>query len=479
MKWSEGGLVRDTGFDSHTFNCWRTATPTATKIDNDEFGQTELAFGTAASGEVRQSITGLIPGQTYAASVWVSITGQRDASIAVEPAPLTAPLFVDKLAWKIVSSTKQQGGNRARQVLDGDPKTLWHTVEAKGTNNPFPHEITLGFGKELNLEGFAQTARDDLGNGTIKDYEVWVSLDNKKWKKATQGEFNYANGPRVEVKFQKAVQAKFFRLVAKSELKGRPFTSIAELDILVAPAKSESMAPFTTVANTVNRTALINYTDQSSKYMRNWHRLNTVFTAPAAGSVDIALRAGPGTDGATVQFDDVRLVKTGVSQPPKGAKNVVLFEDFENVDEAWGPFMYGWQGPMNTHLSEANPPYTDDTIGGQYSLKSRREDSSGMLYRTVPATLKLKPNTPYRISLNYLSDTADCFTLVAGTDGKDGEVIAAKTNMPDGSWKVRKFSTTLTTDGQEGWFIGVSKLSKEKRGTLVIDNVLIEEVKIK
>jgi len=74
---------------------------------------------------------------------------------------------------------------------------------------------------------------------------------------------------------------------------------------------------------------------------------------------------------------------------------VVLFEDFENVDEGWGPFMYGWEGPMNTHLSEANPPYTSDTISGRYSLKSRREDSPGLLYRTVPAMLKLQPGTTY------------------------------------------------------------------------------------
>jgi len=478
MKWSEGSLVHDTGFDSHSFDWWKTATPAAVTIENEaDYGQTELVFGTAAPGEVRQTVRDLIPGRTYAASVWVQIAGKRDATLAVEAgAPEPAP-FQDKQAWKIVSSTKRYAGDRPSNVLDGNPATLWHTAEAQGTTNAFPHHITIDFGRELALGGFVQTARADLGNGTIKGYEIWVSVDNKKWKKTAQGEFDYAHGTRVEVKFPKPVQAKFFKLVSTSELKGRPFSSIAELDMIIAPAtESGSLKSFATVANTVSRTALTNYTDQSSKYMRNWHRLKAVFTAPLGGRVDVVLRAGPGADGAKVRFDDVRLVKTEVSQPPRGAKNVVLFEDFENVDEGWGPFMYGWEGPMNTHLSEANPPYTSDTIGGRYSLKSRREDSPGMLYRTVPAMLKLEPGTTYRVSLDYLCDTANCFALVAGFDGDAGEKIAGKYPMPDASWKVKHFTTTFTTDAQAGWFIGVTKLDEKKPGTLVIDNVLVEKM---
>ena len=472
MQWSEGSPVRDTGFDSHSFQWWHATTPAAVIIQNDpNNGQTELVMDNAAPGEVRQGIKGLTPGQTYTASAWVSITGKRDATLAVEPGAPTAPPFMDKQSWKIISSTKSPGSDRPLRALDSDDKTAWQTV----SNTVFPHEITIGFGKELTLEGFAQTARSDLGNGTIKGYEAWTSLDNKKWMKAAQGEFSYASSARNTVKFDKPVPAKFFRLLATSELKNRPFTSIAELDMLTAPA-AVATDPLKTVANTINRTWLTNFTDASSKYMRNWHRLKATFTAPANGRVELALRAGAGIESAAVRFDDVRLVKTAISHPPKGAKNVVLFEDFENVDEGWGPFMYGWEGPMNTHLSEANPPYTDDTISGQYSLKSRKEASPGMLYRTVPALLKLQPDTTYRISLDYLCDTTDGFALVAGSDGDGREKIAFKTPMGDGSWKVRKFSTTFTTDDQADWFIGVTKLEKKKSGTIVIDNLLVEDL---
>ena len=478
MKWSEGSLVRDTGFDSHSFDWWKTVTPAAVVIENEPaYGQTELVFGAPAAGEVRQTVRDLTPGQTYAASAWVQITGKRDATIAIEGGAAEPAPFLDKQTWKIISSTKRYGGDRPSNVLDGNPATIWHTAEAQGTTNAFPHHITINFGRQLTLEGFVQTARENLGNGTIKEYEAWISTDNQKWKKVAEGEFKYAGGTRVEVKFSKPAQARFFKLVSKSELNGRPFSSVAELDMMLANApRSSSANSFTTVANTVNRTALINYTDQSSKYMRNWHRLKTVFTAPASSRVDVVLRAGPGIDGAKVRFDDVRLVKTEVSRPPKGAKNVVLFEDFENVDEGWGPFMYGWEGPMNTHLSEANPPYTSDTIGGRYSLKSRREDSPGMVYRTVPAMLKLEPGTTYRVSLDYLCDTPDCFAFVTGNDGDTNEKINSKHPMTDASRKAKRFTATFNTDAQEGWFIGVTKLDPKKHGTIVIDNVLVEKL---
>ena len=144
-------------------------------------------------------------------------------------------------------------------------------------------------------------------------------------------------------------------------------------------------------------------------------------------------------------------------------------------DEGWGPFMYGWEGPMNTHLSEANPPYTNDTIQGRYSLKSRQEGSPDMIYRTVPATLKLKPNTSYNVSFDYLCDTEDCFALVSGYDGPDGQLVETRDVIANGEWKVKKLTATLKTGAGTEGFIGISKLVKDKTGTLVIDNLLITE----
>ncbi|MBP7274964.1 MAG: discoidin domain-containing protein [Kiritimatiellae bacterium] len=474
IVWGEGGFVRDPGFDSHSFDAWTPADPAAVAIENHaDTGQTELVFSQAKPGAVRQTIQGLRPGQTYAASVWASIAGKREASLSVEPAASSALNELDKQAWKIVSSTRRNGSDRARQVLDGNPQTLWHT--ASGENAPeFPHEITIRFERSRTLEGFIQTAREGLGNGTIKEYDAWVSVDGKRWQKVAQGAFSYANGPRETVRFAQPVPATYFRLVSKSERSGGKFTSIAELDMIFTP--DPLPGKFAPLSRTITRTALTNWTDQSSKYERPWHRLKLVFQAPPSGRADLVLRAGPGVEDAAVRFDDVRLVETQVSPPPKGSRRVVLYEDFENVDEGWGPFMYGWKGPMNTHFSEAHPPYTRDTIGGTYSLKSRKEDSPGMLYRTVPATLALKPNTRYRVGFDYLCDTAEFSQFVAGVDGEAGEEIVFRKSIPNGAWETNNLRAEFRTDARPGWFVGISKVQKETLGTLVIDHVLIEEM---
>jgi hypothetical protein len=90
--------------------------------------------------------------------------------------------------------------------------------------------------------------------------------------------------------------------------------------------------------------------------------------------------------------------------------------------------------------------------------------------------LKLKPDTAYRVRLDYLNDTTNCFAFVAGNDAGGSEKITLKLPLPHASWKVQKFSTTLQTDGQDDWFIGLTKLERKRHGTLVIDNVLVEEL---
>ena len=50
------------------------------------------------------------------------------------------------------------------------------------------------------------------------------------------------------------------------------------------------------------------------------------------------------------------------------------------------------------------------TIGGEFSLKSRKENAPDIICRSVPATLQFEPNTKYRVSFDYLCDNAGFFT---------------------------------------------------------------------
>jgi len=504
MKWGEGGLVRDPGFDSHGFASWKKSEGAeGVSIENTNLGQTELVMKGQGAASVSQVITALKPGKTYAASVWLSIAGKRPATLEVSGAAPEPPPFKDRAAWMVLNAPRSVRGQGAARMFDGDPKTCYRTLKPEEAAKPIGHnvaspanarvrrpELILGLGAEQTVSGFSLIAPADSGEGTLKTFEAYTSMDNKTWQKAAAGTLSYDAEARATVQFAKPVKAKYFRLVATTEKKNDSTFAIAELDLLTE-GLSRKVAPLMApVSNMVDATALLNYTDQSSKYLRNWHRLKVSFTAPADGRAVLTLATAADGKGTEVRFDDVRLVASGISKAPATAKKVILFEDFENVDEGWGPFMYGWEGPMNTHLSEANPPYTKDVIGGTFSLKSRLEDSPGMLFRTVPATLKLKADTSYRVSFDYLNDTADLFALAAGTDGEKGQEISTKQMIGTAEGRAKRFTGTIKTDGRSGWFIGITKVlpaaaldapkpegqGSQKAGTIVIDNLLVEEI---
>lgn len=475
MAWGEGGRLADPGFDSHSFRYWKgQGSGIRTALDVRGFGQTELVFDAGEAGTVIQDVDALVPGQAYSASVWVNIEGQREATLAVSPYIPSRQPIIDPEFWKVIEpSSPHQPGQGPMKAFDGSPDSLWHTPYGDVTPT-HPHQFTLDLNETLVLEGFQQMARAGLRNGAIKGFEAWTSMDNEEWTRVAGGSFEYDDAGRAQVPFEQPVHARYFRFVALSELNDGPWATCAEMTLQGKPLRGSDPDPeFAELFRTIDRTTFTNYTDQSSKYLEAWHRMKVLFNAPESGRAVIGLRAGAGD--TPVRFDDVRLVRSDISAPPPAAKNVVLYEDFENVDEGWGPFMYGWRGPMNTHLSEAHPPYTDDTIGGQYSLKSRNENAPGMVYRTVPATLTLKPRTAYRVSLDYLCNQAGYFKLVAGSDDPEASP-PVESLLPDGSWTVQSREMTFTTDDRGDWFIGISKVEREKRGTLVIDHVLVEEI---
>jgi endo-alpha-N-acetylgalactosaminidase len=501
MNWGEGGLVRDPGFDSHSFYAWKPSQDTKNiRFENTDLGQTELVMDGKAASSVSQEITGLVPGQTYAASVWVSVSEKRPVTLKVESA-YEIPPFRDRQAWMVRSAPRSVRGEGTGRMFDGDPNTCYRSVNTQEANRPVGHNIAarsnakpqeptieLGLDGKNIVSGFTIMAPQGHGDGTIKTY--YAEITSGKQKEFVSGTLNYDVNGLATVSFNRSFKAEKFKLVATSVVNDTNTVAVAELDLLGDYGKSPKMTPMTPVSSTVDATEFMNYTDQSSKYLRNWHRMKVVFNAPENGCVKLSLQVDTDEKGTEVRFDDVRLVKTDVSVPPATAKNVILFENFENVDEGWGPFMYGWRGPMNTHLSEANPPYTKDVISGQFSLKSRLEDSPDMLYRTVPATLKLKPNATYRVSFDVLNDQEKLFAFVAGLDTSAGkEVLKTHTIEKTSENTHKSFSTTFKTDSRPGWFIGITKTlsgqstpntagnrRSNSAGTIIIDNLLVEEI---
>ena len=146
-------------------------------------------------------------------------------------------LCIDRSMWRIVSVSSQQGGNETYYAIDGDETTIWHT--SWGDNEPqHPHELVVDMINSYEVESFFYVPRKDGENGRIKDYELYLTDDLDDWgEPVATGQFtNTANRQVVPVLLSK--KGRFFKLVAKSEVRERAWASVAEVGI-----ESSAMTP--------------------------------------------------------------------------------------------------------------------------------------------------------------------------------------------------------------------------------------------
>ncbi|MFC5449960.1 endo-alpha-N-acetylgalactosaminidase family protein [Paenibacillus aestuarii] len=212
---------------------------------------------------------------------------------------------------------------------------------------------------------------------------------------------------------------------------------------------------------------MANYTDSSfasnfiaadDKNGTNMQRMRVLFDVPAGHSAaTLYLKGLAGTTNIT--FDDVHVMKTERAVIPA---NAYFAEDFEHVDAGWYPFVKAEAGGVNdprTHLSELHAPYTqkgwngnpiDHTINGNWSLVSHKENR-GLVYRTLPQTLRFAPGTTYTVSFKYESGSTD-YAFVVG----DGTTIQSTTTLPAATSPTTfKFAFVASSSGNS--WIGLKK----------------------
>ena len=140
---------------------------------------------------------------------------------------------MQKLGARVIHADSEAPGYEARNVLDADPATIWHTPWDEGAKG-FPHELVIELGQPSRLRGVKLLPRQDMSNGWIKGYEIYLSRDGKQWgKPAAEGEF--APGPELKtVRFGRVLEARFLKFVARSSFEGQPYASLAELEVIPA-----------------------------------------------------------------------------------------------------------------------------------------------------------------------------------------------------------------------------------------------------
>lgn len=130
------------------------------------------------------------------------------------------------------ASSQEPDEGDASYLVDGDPSTIWHTMYSI-TLAKYPHWVDFDAGKQKVIKGFTYLARQDGSlNGCIKDYEIYVSNDNKTWgEPVVKGSFE-KTAKLQKVMFRKPVKARYVRLRALNEQSGQDYASGAEFTLV-------------------------------------------------------------------------------------------------------------------------------------------------------------------------------------------------------------------------------------------------------
>ncbi|MBT2453387.1 endo-alpha-N-acetylgalactosaminidase family protein [Streptomyces sp. ISL-86] len=216
----------------------------------------------------------------------------------------------------------------------------------------------------------------------------------------------------------------------------------------------------------------------SEKNGTKTQRMKVFFDVPA-GQSTATLKLSAAAGSGTVHLDDVRVVRS--ARTPLGGHTFT--EDFENADAGWGPFAFGGAGGSatdpRTHIAQRNAPYTqagwngklvDDVIGGENSLKSH-EERTGLVYRTLPQTLRLTQGHAYKVAFSYESGFSGDYQFVTGAGSIETATALNQARTPTA------FTKTFTA-GADAW-IGVRKVTPENshnEADLILDDLAIDDL---
>ncbi|MEV5611761.1 endo-alpha-N-acetylgalactosaminidase family protein [Streptomyces sp. NPDC052225] len=263
---------------------------------------------------------------------------------------------------------------------------------------------------------------------------------------------------------------------------GKRYTASAWIEIEPGATRRTTLSAGNGATAALDRSTLPNTMAGSDWHGTNMQRVKVNFTAPADGSATLRIAAARDDGGAKVRVDDVRVVRNA----PTSAPGTVVHEDFEDVDQGWGPFDKGDAGGVTdprTHIAQKNSPYTqagwngkltDDVIGGAESLKSH-EENDGVVYRTSPAAVPLRDGHAYQVDFAYQSSHAGAYQWVSGYDRGDDAVETAA--LPLGQQRTTGHFTTTVTAGCGDTWTGLRKLTGAPDGAdFVLDDFTVTDL---
>lgn len=267
---------------------------------------------------------------------------------------------------------------------------------------------------------------------------------------------------------------------------------------------------------TINDSGAINATASDEKLRTFFQRVPVRITTDGQ-PFTFEVLAGDGD--AVVSVDDLRAVAQEAPVDPDPTDQTIVFEDFEDVDTGYWPFVTGRAntgGDARTQLAELHEPYSqsgwygltsndastaeegekylDNVLDGQWSLLAHQENG-GMILRTTSASVPLQQGHSYRLTMDYQAAYDGDYEMVLGRDVTSS---SGWSESVDQTWPIaaargagwedesgnpgpgtQQFVREFAVSGDDPTFLGVVKRGGNIQGDLVIDNFRVEDLGVR
>jgi F5/8 type C domain/Protein of unknown function (DUF4038)/Domain of unknown function (DUF5060) len=230
--------------------------------------------------------------------------GTASASTTVSINTPTSSL-IPQQQFRVVSVDSQEliGENGAvTNAIDGNGATFWHTEWSQRTA-PLPHTLVLDLGGQYQVDGFRYLPRQDgEANGTIADYQFYVSPDGSTWGSTVAAGTLAADTTEKTVRFT-AKTGRYVRLVAVSEINGNAWTSAAELNVFgtASPSSTTTTSPLLAQSDTpAPVTSSTSTSTTTTGKLTTPNAPTTVMLATSPSSTTTTSQSGTKTASATV-----------------------------------------------------------------------------------------------------------------------------------------------------------------------------------
>ena len=236
MKLLIAPISEDFELDGAVTICRDQLCPVA--VLRDKAGKVSIVSDTNSSGETPTVLYRIAGGkaQKYSEPFDLRQGGTVEAWYEGDELIKTSATFekIEKVPVEVVyvSSEEGPGGEYGKNLVDGDPSTIWHTMYSI-TVPKYPHWVDFDCGEEKVIKGFTYLPRQDGSpNGNIKAYKLQLSGDGKTWTDAVcEGEFDRSPKEK-KVLLPQPQRARYLRFTAISSQNGADFASGAEFNVL-------------------------------------------------------------------------------------------------------------------------------------------------------------------------------------------------------------------------------------------------------